>query len=290
MAPAPPGSSSATALVATEPPPRPCPSDMVLVDTMHCPSIERRCLKDELNVPNHITICHRFAEEPGRCEGGERRERFCIDRYEYPNREGARPPVMVDFYDAMALCEEAGKRLCWESEWISACEGPSKTPFPYGYERDPQACNIDNPWIEPSLKKMYDADERVAGAELRRLDQGVPSGSKPRCKSGFDVHDQTGNVDEWVLLETKRGRGGYAGLKGGGWGHVRNACRPVTTSHAPEFKYYFVSFRCCRDATATKGDPEVWAPPPIPREKHKPKALVSRGFSSDRGFIRPPTE
>jgi hypothetical protein len=38
-------------------------------------------------------------------------------------------------------------------------------------------------------------------------------------------------------------------LKGGAWGHVRNACRPVTTSHPPDFKYYFISFRCCADAS-----------------------------------------
>jgi len=37
-------------------------------------------------------------------------------------------------------------------------------------------------------------------------------------------------------------------LKGGAWGHVRNACRPVTTSHPPDFTYYFIAFRCCKDA------------------------------------------
>jgi formylglycine-generating enzyme required for sulfatase activity len=37
-----------------------------------------------------------------------------------------------------------------------------------------------------------------------------------------------------------------AALKGGAWGHVRDACRPVTTSHVPEFRYYFIGFRCCK--------------------------------------------
>ena len=32
----------------------------------------------------------------------------------------------------------------------------------------------------------------------------------------------------------------------------RNACRPVTTSHEPEFRYYFVSFRCCKDPAGMK--------------------------------------
>jgi formylglycine-generating enzyme len=241
-----------------------CPADMQLVDTTFCPAIERRCVKDEFNKPNKITICHRFAEEPGRCRAKERHPRFCIDRFEYPNKEGARPTVMVDFYDAGAHCAAAGKRLCWESEWMAACEGPEKTPFPYGYARDPSACNIDNPYISPSLTKMYDPREAVAEAELERLNQGVPSGMKPACKSGFGVHDQTGNVDEWVMLEEKRGEGGWAGLKGGGWGHVRNACRPVTTSHAPEFTYYFISFRCCADAKPSEDGNERWKAPVLP--------------------------
>ncbi len=255
-----------------------CPADMLLIDTSHCTDLQRRCEKDEYNKPNKITICHRFASAPGTCRSGERRQRFCIDRYEYPNREGARAPVMVDFHDAMHLCAEAGKRLCWESEWVSACEGPEKTPFPYGYERSPEACNIDNPFKKPSLKKIYDPNANVSSAELQRLDQGVPSGSKPGCKSGFGVFDQTGNADEWVMLEQKRGKGGWAGLKGGAWGHVRNACRPVTTSHAPEFTYYFVSFRCCADAKPASDGANVWKPPTLPTNP-KPKSALSRGFT-----------
>jgi formylglycine-generating enzyme required for sulfatase activity len=57
-------------------------------------------------------------------------------------------------------------------------------------------------------------------------------------------------VDEWVRADQERThrRSRFAGLKGGAWGHVRNACRPVTTSHPPDFTYYFISFRCCADA------------------------------------------
>jgi formylglycine-generating enzyme len=255
-----------------------CPAGMALVDSMFCPDIERRCLQDEFNKPNKITICHRFAEEAGKCRSADRRQRFCIDRFEYPNREGARAPVMVDFHDAGAICQSEGKRLCWEGEWVAACEGPEKTPFPYGYRRNPQACNIDNPYIGPSLSKMYDSKPSVANAELERLDQGVPSGSKAGCKSGYDVFDQTGNVDEWVMLEQKRGEGGWAGLKGGGWGHVRNACRPVTTSHAPGFTYYFISFRCCADAKPSTDGGAAWVPPPLPPNVKTPET-ANRGFT-----------
>src|SRR5262245_26101787 len=214
-----------------------CPAGMALVDTTYCPRPELRCLKSEYNKPNHITICHKFA--PGqRCLGEARRQRFCIDRYEYPNQEGAHPPVMVSWYDGAAACAAEGKRLCWQSEWESACEGPEKLPFPYGLKRDPQACNIDNPYVKPDLDRVYSKKPEVHGPELLRLDQGAASGEKPGCVSGFGVHDLTGNFDEWVNSEENKGKSKWAGLKGGAWGHVRNACRPMTTSHPPEFTYY----------------------------------------------------
>ena len=61
-------------------------------------------------------------------------------------------------YDAQATCGSLDKRLCYESEWVSACEGPDKLPFPYGYARDNTKCNIDNQWIKPSLPHVYSKD------------------------------------------------------------------------------------------------------------------------------------
>ncbi|MFO0549869.1 MAG: SUMF1/EgtB/PvdO family nonheme iron enzyme [Polyangiaceae bacterium] len=252
---------------------------MILVDTGFCPNVSRNCLKDEYTKANKITICHKFAEKPPVCQGKERRQRFCIDTYEYPNKKGARSPVMVDWHDAMAICQGDGKRLCYESEWTAACEGPDKLPFPYGYTRDPTKCNINNPYVEPSLERMYSKNPAIFDPELTHLDQGVPSGSREGCVSGFGVHDQPGNVDEWVILDTPRGKGGSAGLKGGAWGYVRNACRPVTTSHAAEFTYYFVSFRCCADAKpGGAAEPTPWAHPPLPKSRKTPETAF-RGWT-----------
>jgi formylglycine-generating enzyme required for sulfatase activity len=263
---------------------------MVLVDATYCPNPVLHCLKSEYDKPNHITICHRFA--PGQpCPGGERRQRFCIDRYEYPNREGAHPPVMVSWYDGAAACAAEGKRLCWQSEWESACEGPEKLPFPYGLERDPDKCNIDNRYVKPDLDRVYSSKPEVQSAELLKLDQGVASGERPGCVSGFGVHDLTGNFDEWVSSEENKGKSQWAGLKGGAWGHVRNACRPMTTSHPPEFTYYFISFRCCADAPPPPPDGADalprWTPPPMPAHS-PPRGVVSRGWTTtERGPNRP---
>jgi formylglycine-generating enzyme required for sulfatase activity len=229
---------------------------MIYVDGSYCPRVERTCLRTEENKPNHLTLCHKFAHET-KCEGKEEPRQFCIDEYEYPDEAGAHPPWMVSWYDAQATCESKGKRLCYESEWVTACEGPEHLPFPYGWDRDQTACNIDNTWIDPKKNPetkamaMYSKKPEVAEAELERLDQSVASGAMDRCVSGYGVHDMTGNFDEWVTRDSPAGandKSEWAGLKGGAWGHVRNACRPMTTSHPPDFTYYFVSFRCCADA------------------------------------------
>jgi formylglycine-generating enzyme len=226
-----------------------CPSGMAHVKREFCTEMERTCRKSEYDKANHITICHRFMETQ-RCTGRRIPLDFCIDHYEYPNKKGEKPPVMVDWYDATGLCAAQGKRLCYESEWTAACEGPNETPFPHGHARSAEKCNIDNAWVNPSLKKIYSKNEAESRAELARLDRSVPSGAKPECVSGYGVYDLTGNVDEWTIADRDRPeeRAVFVALKGGAWGHVRNACRPVTTSHEPEFTYYFVSFRCCKDA------------------------------------------
>jgi sulfatase-modifying factor enzyme 1 len=242
----------------------PCPDDMVLVDTSFCPDIERRCLDVEHEHINNLEICHAFAHEQ-RCRSAPRRIAFCIDRYEYPNRAGAHPVWMLDWYESQATCRSKGKRLCWSSEWTAACEGPEHTPFPYGFERNHRVCNMDNFYIEPMRPGpqaqffFYSKERDVAFKELSRLDQSVPSGSMEKCASGFGVQDLTGNFDEWVVSDERpREKSRWAGLKGGAWGHVRSQCRPMTYSHEPEFRYYFVGFRCCRDAD----DVPRWSPSP----------------------------
>ena len=243
-------------------PKRNCPQGMIHVKHDYCPKMLRYCTKNEYDKSNRISICHRF-KKGQKCQAKRVPLDFCIDQYEYPNKKGARPPVMVDWYDAMGLCAAQGKRLCYESEWVTACEGPDEKPFPYGYARSAEKCNIDNTWINPSLARVYSKDPAVSKKELDRLWQGVPSGAKEGCVSDFGVYDLTGNVDEWALADRDRPteKAVFAALKGGAWGHVRNACRPVTTSHEPEFRYYFVSFRCCQDARGM-GKPAESKPAP----------------------------
>ena len=240
----------------------PCPKDMKLVDTDYCPNIQRTCVEEEWSPQNKIVICHRFSTQQ-KCLGRQEHRRFCIDEYEYPNQKGGHPTWMVSWYDAQATCASLGKRLCYESEWVSACEGPDKLPFPYGRSRDNTKCNIDNSWIQPNLADVYSKDLQTRLVELSRLDQSAPAGALDGCVSGFGVRDLTGNFDEWVTVDQRvDDKSEWAGLKGGAWGHVRNACRPMTTSHPPDFTYYFIAFRCCREARGGDPSPPSYAGAP----------------------------
>jgi len=227
-----------------------CPGDMQHVRTEFCPDMSRECIRNEYDKANRIDICHAFRQGKGDCRAPRQLLDYCIDRYEFPNRASEKPRVMASFFAAERSCGELGKRLCTESEWVAACEGPDETPFPYGRVRDPSKCNLDNPWVAPQLDRLASRDEAVRHAEVLRLDRASPSGARGECTSGFGVFDLTGNVDEWARADlSKRSRPSRtAVLKGGAWGHVRNACRPATTSHAPTFEYYFIGFRCCADA------------------------------------------
>lgn len=218
---------------------------MVLVAGDACSAVVHRC---EEWIERGRDRCRRYSAD-ARCAGTLRPLRFCIDRYEYPNRAGELPVVMKSWLDAEATCKADGKRLCQSAEWTLACEGAERRPYPYGSTRDASACNIDRRYREPDFGAFADP-ERV-GAEVLRLDQRVASGALARCVSPFGVHDLTGNVDEWVVNES--GKPDVSGLKGGYWGPIRARCQPMTTAHNRWFRFYQVGFRCCADPGGNAG-------------------------------------
>jgi formylglycine-generating enzyme required for sulfatase activity len=170
---------------------------------------------------------------------------FCIDRFEYPNKRGEFPVIVVNWFEAKEMCARQDKRLCTESEWTFACEGEEATPYPYGYVRDLKACLVDKPWIPYDPYALSQRSTDVTRKELERLWQGEPAGLRPQCKSVFGVYDMTGNVDEWTTA-TSPGRPSI--LKGGYWGPVRTRCRPSTRAHGEAHVFYQQGLRCCANA------------------------------------------
>jgi formylglycine-generating enzyme len=211
-----------------------CPDGMVSVEGNYCPWLEQPCLRW---LDRETERCAEFG--PSRCQSQATHKRFCMDRFEYPNREGEKPVVSKTWYAAHDACAADGKRLCGESEWTLACEGEERVPYPYGYARDPLACNIDKELPVPAA-----SPHNLARAHWRSpVDQRESSGARSACVSPFGVHDLTGNVDEWVVAEDGRPR--QSALKGGYWGPVRNRCRAVTRAHSENFSFYQIGFRCC---------------------------------------------
>lgn len=225
-----------------------CPVDMVLVGGLFCPQVEQRCLFKDPNSGRSTARCLRF-DQPSRCQSKQKElMRFCVDRYEWPNRQGEKPRVLVSWTEARTLCESRGKRLCTEDEWLFACEGEEMLPYTHGFERDPTACVIDRMYVPPEGGyRRWDecnADAKCAEA-FQRVDQREPSGHFPRCRSPFGAYDMNGNANEWVQIpgEVYPRR---SGIKGGWWGPVRNRCRPTVRFHKEDDWGYEVGFRCCQ--------------------------------------------
>ena len=177
---------------------------------------------------------------------------FCMDRYEAPNEKGAEPFVMESALSATAWCEERGKRLCTETEWVRACRGPDDATYGYGEAHEAGRCNDDKKWMVVSEKTLATWPSPEAQAEVDKVYQGTPSGSLEKCESGFGVFDLLGNVEEWVVRTLPHANNYPHVMKGCYWagcyGGNKPTCGSTNPNHGDSFRYYETGFRCCMDA------------------------------------------
>jgi Sulfatase-modifying factor enzyme 1 len=208
-----------------------CAANMVLVEGDYCSEVREPCLAWEDDPKNPLARCAKFG--PSECVGERVHKRYCIDHDEYVPPGSELPLSDVSWTQAKGVCEQQGKRLCMETEWEFACEGPQILPYPTGYDRDPQLCNFDkNP---------------VLDSKGQLLDLRQPEAQLDRCVSPFGVRNMSGNVDEWVFRDRTWGEWRSA-LKGGWWMPARDRCRPATTAHDERFHQLQTGVRCCADA------------------------------------------
>ncbi len=217
----------------------PCGEGMLLVEGEYCPDADQVCTKWVGDPPPYQNVrCAEYAK-PVKCKVPKQRRRFCIDRDEYvqapPNVDPREvlPVVGKKWGEAQALCALRGARLCKETEWEFACEGPESSPYPYGWKREAGTCNHDR--------------TDLGGAEDKLRDHRAPASAFPKCTSPFGVHHMTGNVDEWVEREGMAAPNRSA-LRGGWWLPGRNRCRAATLGHDETYAGKQVGFRCCKDA------------------------------------------
>ncbi|WP_437873622.1 formylglycine-generating enzyme family protein [Sorangium sp. So ce363] len=166
------------------------------------------------------------------------------------SRRGVKPQAYVSRDQAEAACQNAGKRLCTDDEWVTACRGKRATVFPYGRERERGACNDSgvssfNRYFGQGGEAPQSAFTwaNMNDARLNQLPGTLASsGAFRRCKSSFGVHDMVGNLHEWTSAPRGTFRGGYY-LDSAKHG---DGCEYKTTAHSRGYHDYSTGFRCCK--------------------------------------------
>ena len=166
---------------------------------------------------------------------------FYIDKYEYPGKTGVRAMDNVSWYEAKALCEKAGKRLCTGGEWEKACKGPSFSKYPYGNTYISGKCNDNARSRHPVIV-------------------GPITGSYKDCISGYGVHDMSGGVAEWTSeIKSASFNKGFPIARGGDMFALPDESRCANRDHFHYTMNYESldtrsigdGFRCCKNADDT---------------------------------------
>ncbi len=169
--------------------------------------------------------------------------------------KGVIPQAYISQVQAARACANAGKRLCSELEFRTACSGGDPAnDYPYGGQvRMPGYCNEGK---GSSMVRLFGNDplqwtsEEFNDPRLNQWDGGLAAtGSYEKCVSPFGVHDCVGNLHEWGADPADES--GRARFRGGFYGDAEingQGCRYVTRAHGPMYHDYSTGFRCCGDA------------------------------------------
>ena len=175
---------------------------------------------------------------------------------------------------AKQACEKAGKRLCTEAEWVTACTGvPAVDNNGNGLFSDD---DIEG-WMYPYGayyigRRCHDSDSKETG--------GIDlTGAYPGCISAQGAYDLTGNLSEWAVSAT-----GTPVLLGG---HFylgqKSSCAFAINGLGPGLRNEVTGFRCCSDGPVP---PRQAAPQDInniPLGGHVGKPVMEFSFTDQQG-------
>ncbi len=167
------------------------------------------------------------------------------------NRRGRMPQAYISRNEAAQACRNAGKRLCTDEEWVTACKGKRPTLYPYGKRWIPGRCNDDgfssfNHFFgkdgEPAPQSAYTWENLNDPRLNRPKGTCAPAGKFRRCRNSFRLYDMVGNLHEWTAAPRGSFRGGFF-LDVHENGH---GCEYHTRAHGPRYHDYSTGFRCCK--------------------------------------------
>ncbi len=163
----------------------------------------------------------------------------------------AEPSVVPNGYltgdMAEEACKNAGKRLCRETEWVTACRGEANRQYPYGDAYEQGRCNVKQP-VHPAAILHGSASLGHLDPRLNHFTHGTrpllhATGSNPDCASkwGNDaVYDMVGNLDEWIDDREGTFLGGFYSR------NTKEGCLSKITAHPMAYYDYSLGVRCCK--------------------------------------------
>lgn len=178
--------------------------------------------------------------QPAACAGNTSFEPS--ESWPVPPGSEKKPVDHVDWCDAYAFCQWAGKRLCGrigggpmeasdieihradKDQWTGACTGGGAHAYPYGDAYEAGRCNV----------------AKVA-ADIAEV------GDYARCEGGYPgLFDMSGNVEEWEDACTTNAPDAQCFARSSGFYEDETASPCGTYRSHPRLGYYFlVGIRCC---------------------------------------------
>lgn len=178
--------------------------------------------------------------------------RFFIDAYEASLDAAGRArtvanvaPAEVSWNEADEACRKAGKRLCTELEWISACAGAVARDDGAPGNLGPGAAGNGDPTDDAIEGNLYPYGPFYDGGRCwdDAGNDGAPvsTGSRAGCRSVSGIHDQSGNLAEWTGTSLAT-----AMLSGGDFRYGAKAtCMVRQDRFGRGYRNRTTGFRCC---------------------------------------------
>jgi formylglycine-generating enzyme required for sulfatase activity len=176
---------------------------------------------------------------------------FPLDSQPFAPRK---PMRCLDFCDAEAFCEWAGKRLCYDrsalgsqgprnnsEEWQLACSNDYTTRYPWGNAVE-QRCNVGQT-VDNCVRTDGSCGPTLVGGERS-------------CVNERGVTDLVGNVAEWVFscnyLDPQAPPAPTGCMtRGGGYDMPLRTC-DVEDVRSNDTRAPDIGFRCCADLTSAE--------------------------------------